>query len=64
MDIETRKKQIFVIFDELEAKIEILKTNIETARLYLADVHTQEEAEQYDTNYGDLEKGLKHIELF
>ena len=64
MYIETRKKQTLVVLDELEADIEILKTNIETARLYLADVHTQEDVEQFITNYGDLDNGLKHIELF
>lgn len=63
MDIEKRRAEMFVILEELDAEIQILSDRIAKAREDLADVYTVDDAKRFDDNC-DLEKGLKHIQLF
>ena len=63
MDIEKRRAEMFVILEELDAEIQILSDRIAKAREDLADVYTVDDAKRIDDNC-DLEKGLKHIQLF
>lgn len=63
MDIEKKKVELFAILMELEADIKALSNNIAKAYEDLANVHTMEDAKQFDESH-DLEEGLKHIELF
>lgn len=63
MDIEKRRAEMFVILEELDAEIQILSDRIAKAREDLANVYTVDDAKRFDDNC-DLEKGLKHIQLF
>lgn len=63
MDIEKKKAEMFVILAELDADIRTLSDRIAKAREDLANVYTVDDAERFDEN-GDLENGLKHIQLF
>lgn len=63
MDIEKKKVELFAVLMELEADIKVLSNNIAKAYEDLANVHTMEDAKQFDESH-DLEEGLKHIELF
>lgn len=63
MDIEKKKVELFAVLMELEANIKVLSNNIAKAYEDLANVHTMEDAKQFDESH-DLEEGLKHIELF
>lgn len=63
MDVEKRKTEMLAILTELDAEIQILSDRIEKAREDLANVYTVDDAKRFDENC-DLEKGLKHIQLF
>ena len=63
MDVEKRRAEMFVILEELDAEIQILSDRIAKAREDLANVYTMDDAIRFDENC-DLEKGLKHIQLF
>lgn len=54
---------MFVILAELDAEIQILSDRIAKVREDLANVYTIDDAIRFDENC-DLEKGLKHIQLF
>ena len=63
MNIEKRKNEMLAILTELDAEIRILSDRIAKAREDLANVYTVDDAKRFDENC-DLEKGLKHIQLF
>ena len=63
MDVEKRKAEMLAILTELDAEIRILSDRIAKAREDLANVYTVDDAKRFDENC-DLEKGLKHIQLF
>lgn len=63
MNIEKRKDELFAILAELDAEIQTLRDSIAKAREDLANVYTEDDAKRFDENC-DLEKGLKHIQLF
>ena len=63
MDVEKRKTEMLAILAELDAEIQILSDRIAKAREDLANVYTVDDAKRFDENC-DLEKGLKHIQLF
>lgn len=63
MDIEKKKAELFAILAELDAEIQILSDSIAKAREDLANVYTMDDVKRFGENC-DLEKGLKHIQLF
>lgn len=63
MDFEKKKAELFAILEELEAEIQTLSDSIAKAHEDLANVYTMDDAKRLDENC-DLEKGLKHIQLF
>lgn len=63
MDIEKKKAELFAILAELDAEIQTLSDRVTKAREDLANVYTMDDAKRFDENC-DLEKGLKHIQLF
>jgi ribosomal protein L29 len=63
MDIEKKKAELFAILAELDAEIQTLSDRIAKAREDLANVYTVDDTKRFDENH-DLEKGLKHIQLF
>lgn len=63
MDIEKRSNEMFAILTELDAEIRVLSDRIAKAREDLANVYTVDDVKRFDENC-DLEKGLKHIQLF
>lgn len=63
MDIEKKKAELFAILAELDAEIQTLSDRVTKARKDLANVYTVDDAKRFDENH-ELEKGLKHIQLF
>ena len=63
MDIEKKRNEMLAILAELNAEIRILSDRIAKAREDLSNVYTVDDAKRFDENC-DLEKGLKHIQLF
>ncbi len=63
MNIEKKRNEMLAILAELDAEIRILSDRIAKAREDLANVYTVDDAKRFDENC-DLEKGLKHIQLF
>lgn len=63
MDIEKKRNEMLAILEELDAEIQLLSNRIAKAREDLANVYTEDDAKRFDENC-DLEKGLKHIQLF
>lgn len=63
MNIEKKKDELLAVLAELDAEIKILSDRIAKAREDLANVYTMDDAKRFDENC-DLEKGLKHIQLF
>lgn len=63
MDVEKKRDELLAILAELDAEIQILSDRIAKAREDLANVYTEDDARRFDENC-DLEKGLKHIQLF
>lgn len=63
MDVEKKRDELLSILDELDAELQILSDRIAKAREDLANVYTEDDARRFDENC-DLEKGLKHIQLF
>lgn len=63
MDVEKRRNELLAILAELAAEIRILSDRVAKAREDLANVYTVDDARRFDENC-DLEKGLKHIQLF
>lgn len=63
MNIEKKKDELLAVLAELDAEIKTLSERIAKAREDLANVYTMDDAKRFDENC-DLEKGLKHIQLF
>ena len=63
MDVEKKRAELLAILAELDAEIQTLSDRITKAREDLANVYTVDDAKQFDESH-DLEKGLKHIQLF
>ena len=63
MDVEKKRDELLSILEELDAELQTLSDRIAKARKDLANVHTADDAKKFDENH-DLEKGLKHIQLF
>ena len=62
-DIEKRKRELPVILAELERDIETLQANISKLREDMDSVNTETDLDAFDEAH-DLERGLKHIELY
>lgn len=63
VDIEKRKRELRVILAELERDIETLQANISKLREDMDVVNTETDLVAFDEAH-DLERGLKHIELY
>lgn len=63
VDVEKRKKELHVILAELERDIETLQVNISKIREDMDSVNTETDLAAFDEAH-DLERGLKHIELY
>lgn len=63
MNIEKKKDELLAVLAELDAEIKTLSDRIAKVREDLANVYTMDDAKRFDENC-DLEKGLKHIQLF
>lgn len=62
MDFEKKKKEITIALEELKEDIEVLKKNISEMESILETVNSPEDAAAHIDF--DIEKGLKHIEIF
>lgn len=63
VDIEKRKEELRAILAEMERDIETLQVNISKARKDIDAVNTETDIEEFVEEH-DLERGLKHIELY
>ena len=63
VDVEKKKKELHVILAELERDIETLQANISKLREDMDSVNTETDLAAFDEQH-DLERGLKHIELY
>lgn len=63
VDIEKRKRELRVILAEMERDIEMLQKNISKLREDMDGVNTETDLAAFDEAH-DLERGLKHIELY
>lgn len=63
VDIEERKRELRVILAEIERDIETLQVNISKVRKGVDAVNTETDIEAFVEEH-DLERGLKHIELY
>lgn len=63
VDVEKRKEELRVILAELERDIETLQANISKLRADMDAVNAETDLAAFDQAY-DLERGLKHIELY
>lgn len=63
VDVEKRKKELHAILAELERDIETLQANISKLREDMDEVNTETDLAAFDEAH-DLERGLKHIELY
>ena len=63
IDIEKRKMELAVMWDELEADIKTLQNNIMKFRLALANVDENTDLKKFDEDY-DVERGLNCIRLY
>lgn len=63
VDVEKRKKELHVILAELERDIETLQANISKLREDMDGVNTETDLAAFVEAH-DLERGLKHIELY
>jgi hypothetical protein len=63
MDVEKKRDELLAILAELDAEIQTLSNRIAKAREDLANVYTVDDVKRFGENC-DLEKGLKHIQLF
>ena len=62
MTFDEKKAEIRKIIEELKEDIKILNKNISEFESVLGKVNSFDEMEQYKEM--DIEKGLKHIEIF
>ena len=64
MTIEEKVNQILEAIDEVEKDIETLKNNIAKAKKYLTETNLEEIDTKFFDEEMNIERGLKHIELF
>ena len=64
MNIKAESERIARTLRETKEDMEMLALRIDAAMDELKNVKTDEDAEAFDERFGDLEYGLKHIELF
>ncbi len=64
MNIKAESERVERTLREIKDDMEILALRIDAAMDELKNVKTDEDAEAFDERFGDLEYGLKHIELF
>ncbi len=63
VDVEKRKEELRVILAEMERDIETLQANISKLREDMDGVNAETDLAAFDEAH-DLERGLKHIELY
>lgn len=63
VDVEKKKAELRVILAEIERDIETLQENISKLREDMDWVNTETDLVAFDEAH-DLERGLKHIELY
>lgn len=63
VDVEKRKEELRVILAEMERDIETLQANISKLRADMDAVNAETDLAAFDETH-DLERGLKHIELY
>lgn len=63
VDVEKRKEELRVILAEIERDIETLQANISKLREDMDSVNAEAGLTAFDEAH-DLERGLKHIELY
>ena len=63
MTIEERKQALKLGLAEIRVEAKQLINNIDTALSHLDEIQTEDDAKAFVEKY-DIEKGLKHIELF
>ena len=64
MNIKAESERIARTLREIKEDMEMLALRIDAAMDEIKNVKTDEDAEAFDERFGDLEYGLKHIELF
>lgn len=64
MNIKAESERIARTLREIKEDMEMLALRIDAAMDELKNVKTDEDAEAFVERFGDLEYGLKHIELF
>lgn len=64
MNITAESERIARTLREIKEDMEMLALRIDAAMDELKNVKTDEDALAFDERFGDLEAGLKHIELF
>ncbi len=62
-EVDKDGRLVVAILAELDAEIQTLSDRVTKAREDLANVYTVDDVKRFDGNH-DLEKGLKHIQLF
>lgn len=63
IDVEKRKEELRLILAEMERDIEMLQANISKVRADMDVVNAETDLEAFCEAH-DLERGLKHIELY
>lgn len=63
MTIEERKQALKLGLTDIKVEAKQLINNIDIALYHLDEIQTDEDAKAFIEKY-DIEKGLKHIELF
>ena len=63
MTIEERKQALKLGLADIRVEAKQLINNIDTALSHLDEIQTEDDAKAFVEKY-DIEKGLKHIELF
>ena len=63
MNVDLRKQEMLIELKQLEEECKLLLERIETYRVDLSKVETEEDAKTFDVTH-DLEDGLDIIRLF
>lgn len=64
IDIETKKKELFCVLDDIEEDVKTLSLWIMRARQELELVSTEKDAKIFDERNGDIENSLVHLRIF
>ena len=64
MSKEERVQKALEEIKEVEEDIKVLQENLKNAKEYLTNTNVEDIDEEYFAEQFDVEKGLKHIELF